>query len=128
MAWDSSRRVPWKRLLIYLGIYAVAMIAIAAVSNPDRMAAAIPGLVIGLLLATAVMVSMVKLGWNLPILHSREEQAAMRAQRLAARAPAATATPSETAVAGPRHRPPPTRRTTTGPSQHPRRTNRTRKR
>ena len=124
MAWDSSRRVPWKRLLLYLGIYAVAMVAITAATNPDRFAEAIPGLAIGLVLATSVMVALTKFGWTLPILRSREENAALRAERVAARSPATTSS----ATSGPRHRPAPTSRTTTGPSQHPRRTTKTRKR
>ena len=125
MAWDSSRRVPWKRLLLYLGIYAVVMVAITAATNADRFAEAVPGLVIGLVLATSVMVVLTKFGWTLPILRSREENAALRAERLAARSPAAT---TSSATSGPRHRPAPTSRTTTGPSQHPRRTTKTRKR
>jgi hypothetical protein len=112
---------------MYLGIYAAVVVSITAATSPDRFAQAVPGLVIGLLAATSIMVVLTKFGWTLPILRSREENAALRAERLAARSPGTTSS-SATAADGPRHRPPPTRRTSTGPTQHPRRTTRNRKR
>ena len=130
MAWDSSRPVPWKRLSVYLGIYAVAMLVITPLVTDDGLAGALPGLLFGLVLATAVLVVMAKFGWSPPILNSRAENDALRAQRAAARsAPSTSGSSASSGAAGSqREKPAPTKRTSTGPSQHPRRTTKTRKR
>ena len=126
MAWDSTRPVPWKRLSVYLGIYAVAMIVITPLVSNDGFAGVLPSLLFGLVVATAVLVLLVKFGWNPPILNSRAQNEALRAERVAARSTSSTATTSTSG--GPRDKPAPTKRTSTGHSQHPRRTTKTRKR
>ena len=126
MAWDSSRPVPWKRVSVYLGIYAAAMLVITPLVSNDGFASVIPSLLFGLVVATAVLVLLVKFGWNPPILNSRAQNEALRAERAAARS-ASTASTGGTS-AGPREKPAPTKRTSTGHSQHPRRTTKTRKR
>ena len=111
---------------MYLGIYAVAMLVITPLISDDGVASVVPGLVFGLVVATAVLVLMIKFGWNPPILNSRAQNEALRAERAAAR----TSSSSSTAGAqdAPRERPAPTKRTSTGHSQHPRRTTKSRKR
>ncbi len=126
MSWDSSRPIPWKRLGIMLGGYAVVMTAVTAFSNSTPLSRSLPGIVIAMIVVAGVLIALIKFGWKTPMLMSRAEQADARAQRIAQRqatrgnrkAQPATATNS---VAGPRTRPAPTSRTTTGPSQHPRR-------
>ena len=112
---------------MYLGIYAVAMLVITPLISDDGVASVVPGLVFGLVVATAVLVLMIKFGWNPPILNSRAQNEALRAERAAARTSSSS---SSTAGAqdAPRERPAPTRRTSTGHSQHPRRTTKSRKR
>lgn len=127
MAWDSSRPVPWRRLLTYLAIYAAVMVVITLLMSGDRLAEAAPGLVIGLVLATGLMVVMTKFGWTLPMLRSREEVASIRADKAAARSRSSNEH-AAAGVEGPRERPPATKRTSTGHSQHPRRTTKSRKR
>ena len=85
MAWDSSRPVPWKRVSVYLGIYAAAMLVITPLVSNDGFASVIPSLLFGLVVATAVLVLLVKFGWNAPILNSRAQNEALRAERAAAR-------------------------------------------
>lgn len=128
MAWDSSRPVPWKRLFTFVAIYAAIIVAITALTSRDRFAAALPGLAVGVILATAVMVAMTKLGWTLPMLRSREEIAQIRAEKSAAKAPPEASSSAADPGATRRERPAPTKRTSTGHSQHPRRTTKTRRR
>jgi hypothetical protein len=111
---------------VYLGIYAAAMLVITPLVSNDGFASVIPSLLFGLVVATAVLVLLVKFGWNPPILNSRAQNEALRAERAAARS-ASTASTGGTS-AGPREKPAPTKRTSTGHSQHPRRTTKTRKR
>jgi hypothetical protein len=112
---------------MWLGAYAALMILITSLTNKDRFVEAIPGLTFGIVLAALLMVVMVKFGWMLPILRSKDEIAQIRANKLAARSAARSGSaPAE--AEGARARPAPTRRTTTGPSQHPRRTSKSRKR
>jgi hypothetical protein len=109
MVWDSSRPVPWQRLirdwLLYVGI----MLVIFVVAFRDRMSV---GLITGLLVSGPLFVgigaALAKLGYQ------RKSLRDLRAER-AARAPAA-ARPDP---ARPRGRPAPTRRTSTGPRHRP---------
>ena len=128
MAWDSSRPVPWKRLLTYLGIYAAVMVVITLIVSGEQFSEALPGLLIGLVLATAVMVAMTKFGWTLPMLRSREEVADIRTERAAAKSKSSTGPAPSSDGSERRERPAATKRTSTGHSQHPRRTTKTRKR
>ncbi len=125
MAWDSTRPIPWKRLGLWLGVYAALMIGLTLVTNSNDVGSVLPGVGIGVVLAAVVLVTLTKFGWKLPMLMGRDEMAKARAERATARtaarnerkgiAPATTAS-----VAGPRPKAAPTSRTTTGPSQHPR--------
>ena len=125
MAWDSTRPIPWKRLGLWLGVYAALMIGLTLFTNSNGVGSVLPGVGAGVVLAAVVLVTLTKLGWKLPMLMSRDETAKVRAERIAARTAARNerkgiAPASVTAGAGPRPRPAPTSRTTTGPSQHPR--------
>jgi hypothetical protein len=122
MAWDSKRPVPWRRLGIYLAIYALAMVGITTLSGKADLGQLVRSLVVGVPIAGLAVVVLAKFGYLLPILKGREVLAAERAERLAARQAARGGnTPAVEAVEGPRARPPVTRRTATGHSQHPNR-------
>ncbi len=124
MSWDSTRPIPWKRLGLWLGVYAALMIGLALLTNSNDLAGVIPGVVIGVVLAATVLIVLTKFGWRLPMMMSREEMAAARADKVAARQAAKSsrrggAAPTVAPVAGPRPRAAPTSRTSTGPSRHP---------
>ncbi len=125
MAWDSTRPIPWKRLGLWLGVYAALMIGLTLLTNSNDVGSVLPGIGIGVVLAALVLVTLTKFGWKLPMLMGRDEMAKARAERVAARTAArdarkGVAPASATSATGPRARPAPTSRTTTGPSQHPR--------
>jgi hypothetical protein len=109
---------------VFLGIYAAVMTVIVALTSRDNIGAGIQGVVMGCIFAVVVMVVLVKLGWTMPMLRSREEIAAARAERDEAR----RAKRGETERVADRSRPAPTRRTSTGPTNRPRRIRETRRR
>jgi hypothetical protein len=138
VAWDAARPVPWKRLLTFVSLYSLVVLAIFAVLRPNEILQSVPGIVVGGLVALALMAFLTKFGWNPTMLRSRAEIAEARAQRAAAkRTPSArtgstpTSSSSSAAAAEPeglRPKPPPTRRTSTGATNNPRRTRATRRR
>lgn len=111
---------------VLLGIYAAVMLGVSAFSDPDKLGSALASVIFGVTVAAFFLVVMVKFGWTMPILRSRDEIAAARAQRAAMKAQARGVDVEQ--VPGPRSRPAPTRRTSTGPSQNPRRSSSARKR
>jgi len=128
MAWDSTRPIPWKKLGVYLALYAGIVLAFFALTKPDNLVSALPGLTIGVILAGTFMVVLIKFGWNMPMFRSREEVAAQRAARTAQRSGGSSTSSEAGDFDGPRPKPAPTSRTSTGSTQHPRRTTKTRKR
>ena len=87
MAWDASRKVPWKKVLTPFALYAVVAIGLFG---------ALGGFKIGLLVGVAaggvvyagLAALMVKFGWNPPMFQSRQERTAAAqaaAERRAAR-------------------------------------------
>ena len=128
MAWDSTRPIPWKKLGFYLALYAGIVVAFFAITKPDSLMGALPGLTIGVILAGTFMVVLIKMGWNMPMLRSREEIAEQRAARAAGRSGGSSGSGQAVDPDGPRPKPAPTSRTSTGPTQRPRRTTKTRKR
>lgn len=122
MAWDARRPVPWKRLGLFLGLYAAVMIIVTALTDRDRIGPALVSVAFGIVVAGSFLVILSKFGWTMPILRSREEIAAARAQRMAAKAARSGATTTAASVPGPRPKAAATSRTSTGRSQHPRRT------
>ena len=112
MAWDASRKVPWKKVLTPFALYAVVAVALFGVLGGFKL-----GLIIGVLAGGAIYAAlaalMVKFGWNPPMFQSREErQAAAQAaaERRAARDAAKGKTPRGAAPTA-KPRPPATRRT-----------------
>ena len=105
MAWDSSRPVPWQRLMREWVIYALIMVAILLLLVRDNMAGAVAGVLISGPLYLAFGAVLAKFGYR------RKTMAELRAEReskeTARREPEATA-PS------PRTRPPATSRTQAG--------------
>ena len=128
MAWDSTRPIPWKKLGFYLALYAGIVVAFFALTKPDSLVSALPGLIVGVVLAGTFMVVLIKFGWNMPMLRSREEIAAQRAARNAQRSGGSSSNGQAAGYDGPRPKAAPTSRTSTGPTQHRRRTTKTRKR
>jgi hypothetical protein len=116
MAWDSTRKVPWRRVLKPFGIYAVVAAAVLLVATRRFDAGLLVGLVGGGLIYAALVTVLVKFGWNPPIFMSKEERAgaaAAAAERRAARRSGkdrSTSAPAANAATG-RATPPPTKRT-----------------
>lgn len=106
MAWDSSRPVPWKRLVREWAIYVAIMAAVFAALFRDR---PLGGLMLGLAISGPLFVllsaAMAKLGYTRPTLKER------RAQASAARAMRDAEAGSAQPAAASRPRPAPTKRT-----------------
>jgi hypothetical protein len=87
VAWDANRPVPWKRILKPFAIYAVlANVVFFFVLRSDYNAGVALGTIGGGVLYAAIAYLAVKMGWSPPAFRSKEELAAMREARLAARA------------------------------------------
>jgi hypothetical protein len=87
MAWDASRKVPWKKVLTPFALYAVIAVGLFGVLGGFKL-----GLIIGVAAGGAVYAAlaavMVKFGWNPPMFQSKEERVAAAqaaAERRAAR-------------------------------------------
>jgi hypothetical protein len=108
MAWDSTRPVPWRRLVREWIVYAVIMVTVFGLFfRASVNAGAILGLAASLPMYLVVGTVLAKLGY----------------QRQSLRRPSPSSSSSDEAPSSAtRRRPPPTRRTSTGPTQHPRRT------
>jgi len=128
MAWDSTRKVPWKRILMFEGIYMGLFVAFILITRPEKMTSTVTSIVIAAVLTMFVLVALVKFGYQPNWLRSREEQAALRAEKMAARQDAKATKDGRTPPSEQRYQPAPTRRTSTGHTQHKRRTRATRKR
>ena len=112
MAWDASRKVPWKKVLTPFALYAVIAVALFGVLGGFKLGL-IVGVAAGGVIYAAVAALMVKLGWNPPMFQSREERqlaAQAAAERRAARDAAKGKTPRGAAPTA-RPKPPATRRT-----------------
>jgi hypothetical protein len=114
MAWDSTRRVPWKRMLTPFALYAVVAIVLFSVLGKGFDPGLLVGVAAGGVIYALLAVVMVKFGWNPPMFQSREERAASAAaaaERRAARAAGRSGGKGGTSTAPTRAKPPPTRRT-----------------
>lgn len=110
MAWDSTRPVPWKRLMIEWLIIGIVVAIVSWFATDNRK----PENYISIVLAGGIYVAfgalLAKLGYARKTLKQlRAETAAQQAQRSAAAAGGAAQ----------RQKPAPTRRTSTGPSNRP---------
>ena len=110
MAWDSSRPIPWNRLLKEAAIFLVLGAVIFAFFLKNSNFGSYAGLVIGMLLYVGFSVVLAKFGY------SRESMKQARARQMAARRAPSTA---DASTAMSRQKPPPTKRTSSGPSNRP---------
>ena len=100
MPWDSSRVVPWRRLIREAALFGAAMVLLfGLVAKPDP--GAYVGLALGLVMYVGLMAALAKYGY------SRKTLADMRAEREALAASTAARSPADT----PRGKPAPTKRT-----------------
>jgi hypothetical protein len=114
MAWDSTRRVPWKRMLTPFALYAVVAVVLFSVLGKGFDAGLLVGVAAGGVIYALLATVMVKFGWNPPMFQSKEERATAAtasAERRAARAAARSGGKGSTAGPPARAKPPPTRRT-----------------
>jgi hypothetical protein len=112
MAWDSTRRVPWKKVLTPFALYAVVAVVLFSVLGKGVDAGLLVGVAAGGVIYALLATVMVKFGWNPPMFQSREERAAAAAaasERRAARAAAKSGGKAPDPAA--RAKPAPTRRT-----------------
>jgi hypothetical protein len=112
MAWDSTRRVPWKKVLTPFALYAVVAVVLFSVLGKGFDAGLLVGVAAGGVIYALLATVMVKFGWNPPMFQSREERAAAAAaasERRAARAAAKSGGKAPDPAA--RAKPAPTRRT-----------------
>jgi hypothetical protein len=128
MAWDSSRPVPWRRLLKEWALYAAVMAVVFGLILRSSTAL---GSAIGLLMSLPVYLAfgavLAKLGYQRPRLR-RGSTATRGSGRESGSTAGESSTADRSAPRRTERRPAPTRRTSTGPSQHPRRTPKTRRR
>ncbi len=112
MAWDSSRPVPWNRLMKEAAIFLVVGGLLFAFVFKNSDVGSYVGLVIGMAVYVGFSVVMAKFGYSRETMRQmRARQAAARQQQSQPRAVASSATN--------RPKPPPTKRTSTGPSNRP---------
>jgi len=112
MAWDTSRKVPWKKVLTPFALYAVVAIGLFSVIGGGFNWGMLVGVAAGGAVYAALAALMVKLGWNPPMFQTREERQATAqaaAERRAARDTAKGRTSKSAPV--PRTKPAATRRT-----------------
>jgi len=106
MPWDSSRPVPWRRLVREWALFAALMVLVFALIAKAPWSSYL-GLVASLPLYLGFGALLAKFGY------SRKTLADLRAERQAAAAQQA----ARTAATAPRPKPAPTRRTSTGPQR-----------
>ena len=85
MAWDSTRKVPWRRIFFFEGIYLGIFVAFILITRPEQMASTITSILFAAIVTLLVLVALVKFGYQPNWLRSREEQAALRNEKIAAR-------------------------------------------
>ncbi|MEM8618401.1 MAG: hypothetical protein AAGF73_01635 [Actinomycetota bacterium] len=111
MAWDSSRPVPWQRLMREWVIYALIMVAVFLVFFRDaNVIGAIVGVLISGPLYLALGTVLAKFGYQRKTFREARTE---RQEQLAERDAASTSSGS-TAHSSERPKPPPTRRTQQG--------------
>jgi hypothetical protein len=114
VAFDASRRVPWKKVLTPFALYAVVAIALFSIIGGGFQPGLLVGVLSGGVVYAALAALMVKFGWNPPMFQSREERAAVAAaaaERRAEKAAAKGGGRGSAATPANRHKPAPTRRT-----------------
>lgn len=109
MAWDSSRPVPWKRLIIEYLVIGVVIAVVALMVSKDRRAANYWTIALAAPIYIGFGYVLAKFGY------ARKSLAQVRAEAAAAQAQKAAAAPRSAA----RPKPAPTSRTSSGPSNRP---------
>jgi hypothetical protein len=114
MAWDSTRPVPWRRLvrewLIYLGIATAVFVVWSMASGNSVDFPLFIGLLASGPLYLALGAVLAKFGYQ------RKSYRELRAEREVATT--SHSTPASPSAAAARSKPAPTKRTSTGPSRH----------
>ena len=111
MAWDSSRPVPWQRLMREWVIYALIMVGILLFFVRDNPVGAIAGILISGPLYLGLGAVLAKFGYR------RQTLGELRERGKAAAAEKETAEAVETSSSTTRQRPAPTSRTSSGPNR-----------
>jgi hypothetical protein len=106
MAWDSSRPVPWQRLMREWVIYALIMVAVLFLLVRDNMIGAVVGVLVSGPLYLAFGAVLAKFGYT------RKTMAELRTERESKEAARREA--SEGAAPSRHEKPPPTSRTQSG--------------
>ena len=106
MAWDSSRPVPWKRLIVQWAVIGTVVAVVSLVFTDNREAGSYLSIFFAGFIYLGLGAVLAKFGYRQKSLKEMRAEAAAAAPR----------TVSPTAKA----KPAPTKRTSTGPSQQPR--------
>lgn len=128
MPWNPERKLPWKRLAIFEGMYVALFALFVVMFQSKQLGSALGALAVAVVITTIVIIVCYKFGWDPAFLKSRDELAAVRAERIAARQRARAAKAGKPTPAAERYRPAPTKRTSTGATNRQRRTRSSRKR
>jgi hypothetical protein len=128
MPWDQTRPVPWKRLFTFEAVYLGLFTTFVVLFQRDKIGSALAAMAFAALVTTVALYALIKFGYQPSWLKSRQEMAAIRSEKIAARQAMKARKAGKPAPAQDRYRPAPTKRTSTGPSNRPRRPNKTRKR
>lgn len=122
MAWDPSRRVPWRRLIREGAIFLAIGVILFALFFKNSRAASYAGLVIGMFIFIGVSAVLAKFGYTRQTMKEQRSSQAARSSsdRRSSKSASKSASASADRVAL-RSKPAPTRRTSTGPSQRPNR-------
>ncbi|MEX0848071.1 MAG: hypothetical protein WD023_09860 [Ilumatobacteraceae bacterium] len=108
MAWDSSRPVPWKRLMRDWVLYVGIMVVVFLIIYRDRVT---PGLFAGLFISGPMFVAigavLAKFGYTRKTMKDLKAESAVRASEK-------QATPVAASTGRPRSKPAPTKRTSGG--------------
>lgn len=108
MAWDSTRPVPWKRLLIEWAVIGIVIAAVSYFGTNNHRAESYISIFLAGFVYLAVGAVLAKFGY------ARKSLKQIRTETTARQAASNTASPTI------RARPAPTSRTSTGPSNRPR--------
>lgn len=113
--WDSSRPVPWRRLLVEWLFIAIVVAAVSLLVTHNRNLGSYLTILFGGVIYVLFGAALAKLGYARKTLGQMRAEAAAAPPRSKGAAPTATTAAASTT----RAKPAPTKRTSTGPSQHP---------
>jgi hypothetical protein len=108
--WDTSRQVPWRRLLIEWLFIAIVVATVSLLVTHNRNLGSYLTIALGGVIYVGFGALLAKLGYVRKTLTQMRAEAAAAPPRTVGRSPSSSVT---------RSKPAPTGRTSTGPSQHP---------